>query len=84
MSKTAMQELITRLEKKIQSVEPNSNYNSCYRDAMYEAAYTAQALLEKEKEQIKQAFDVNRNDGYWMHEKWNGEDYYSKTYTPQL
>ena len=69
--KTAMQELIDRLDKTEKQLEKENNL--IMSSALYAAKSMALELLEKEKEQIKEAF-IDGEDGV------PAEQYYNQTY----
>ena len=72
--KTAMQELIERLDKTENQLEKENNL--VMSSALFAAKSMALEALEKEKEQIKTAFESGWN--------WNfsSEKYYNETYNP--
>ena len=69
--KTAMQELIDRLDKTEKQLEKENNL--IMSSALYAAKSMALELLVKEKEQIKEAF-IDGEDGV------PAEQYYNQTY----
>jgi hypothetical protein len=77
--KTAMQELLEWLDVKIEILE--NEYSMSIASGIRAAKMEAEKLLEKEKEQIKNAY----NDGYfgdaYKHKDW--EEYYNQTYKPE-
>jgi hypothetical protein len=78
--KTAMQELIDRLDKTEKQLDKENNLiMSC---ALFAAKNMAIEALEKEKEQIIEAFlecwKANMPDGFEC--KLNVKDYYNQTY----
>ena len=80
--KTAMQELLQILESKILPCDDDNSYvygmNVAHANLIYNIK---NGFLEKEKEQIKNAY----NDGYfgdaYKHKDW--EEYYNQTYKPE-
>jgi hypothetical protein len=74
--KTAMQELIDRLDKTEKQLDKENNL--VMSSALYAAKSMALEYLEKEKEQIENA----HNEGIWIEGKAfdDGEEYYNKTY----
>lgn len=71
MYKTAMQELIDRLDKTEKQLDRENNL--VMSSALFAAKNMALELLEKEKEQIKEAF-IDGEDGV------PAEQYYNQTY----
>lgn len=69
--KTAMQELIDRLDKTEKQLDKENNL--VMSSALFAAKNMALELLEKEKEQIKEAF-IDGEDGV------PAEQYYNQTY----
>ena len=77
MSKSAMQELIDRLDKTEKQLDKENNL--VMSSALYAAKSMALEYLEKEKEQIIDAHLAGQN----ANEEINGEteiEYYNKTY----
>jgi predicted patatin/cPLA2 family phospholipase len=75
--KTAMQELIERLDKTEKQLEKENNL--VMSSALYAAKNMALEALEKEKEQIKRAFEFGIADAYNFIED-DAEQYYKETY----
>ena len=74
--KTAMQELVERLDKTEKQLE-NEN-NLVMSSALYAARSMAEELLEKEKKQIVKAFNDGHNaDVGHIDKAW---EYYNQTY----
>ena len=73
--KTAKQELIDRLDKTEKKLEKENNL--IMSSALYAAKSMALELLEKEKEQIKEAF-IDGEDGV------PAEQYYNQTYNKPI
>jgi hypothetical protein len=76
--KTAMQELIERLDK-IQKQLDNEN-NLVMSSALFAATNMALEALEKEKEQILNAYQQGHGDAGWTEDKYEPLEYYNKTY----
>lgn len=83
--KTAMMDLIERLESEINKKEEllETISDSTYISGMFTGVLFAKQLLEKEKEQIMDAFyegEDNIDENGKMIGKIDAEDYYSQTY----
>ena len=81
--KTAIQELIDELDNKIKSIENNEDVYFNY--GIRKSIQIAFELLEKEKEQIKDAWDAGMSEGIgtmMADLDWDGEfvNYYKETY----
>ena len=87
--KTAMQELIEWFDVKIEILE--NEYSMSIAAGIKAAKMEAEQLLEKEKEQIKEAFDfgdycvelpLNEREGdyTWGKKYKSAEEYYNQTY----
>ena len=72
--KTAMQELIERLDKTEKQLDKENNL--VMSSALFAAKSMALEALEKEKEQIKIAFEVGDIQNHIQ----NAEEYYNQTY----
>ena len=72
--KTAMQELIERLDKTEKQLDKENNL--VMSSALFAAKSMALEALEKEKEQIKIAFEVGDIQNHIQ----DAEEYYNKTY----
>lgn len=77
-NKTAMMELIEQLNSHIYSVSKETILDRGYGEGLVYCRNLAEQLLEKEKEQIMEAFD----EGGYLHDSWHisSEDYYNETY----
>ena len=79
--KTAMQELIDRLDKTEKQLDKENNL--VMSSALYAAKSMALEYLEKEKEQIDSAFKAGMDYGeFSVPPNWNNEweEYYNQTY----
>ena len=74
--RTAMQELIDRLDKTEKQLDKENNL--VMSSALYAAKSMALEYLEKEKEQIK--MDYVNGKYYHQYDDITSEDYYNKTY----
>lgn len=78
--KTAMQELIERLKRNIKEMPNEKNqFTQGYKAGLSFVIEFATNSLEKEKEQIINAFDLGRDDVTSMF-LIDGEYYYNKSY----
>jgi vacuolar-type H+-ATPase subunit E/Vma4 len=73
--KTAMQELIDRLDKTEKQLDKENNL--VMSSALFAAKSMALEALEKEKEQILNAFDMGKTTIKFVEE---AEEYYNQTY----
>ena len=81
--KTAMMELIEALEKHRDYVLPcESALDKAYESSLSIAIKEAQQLLEKEKEQIMDAYNCGIEEEFSSPE--NGEQYYNQTYLEEV
>jgi hypothetical protein len=78
--KTAMQELIERLERNIKEMPNEVNkFTQGYKAGLNFVIECATTSLEKEKEQIENAFDLGRDEVTNVF-IIDGEDYYNKSF----
>ncbi len=75
--KTAMQELIERLDKTEKQLDKENNL--VMSSALFAAKNMALELLEKEKEQILAAYN-NGSQDMSLEEKYEPLEYYNQTY----
>ena len=92
--KTAIQELIEELKKRIHLIREAykplnhlvgvNNLRDIMIDQINHDIYLASSMLEKEKEQIVNAYKEGCFDGGFFDEKWDevrAKEYYNETYT---
>jgi prefoldin subunit 5 len=79
--KTAMQELIDWLDVKIGILE--NEYSMSIASGIRAAKMEAEKLLEKEKEQIKNAYEQGHGDAGWTEDKYEPLEYYNQTYNQE-
>ena len=75
--KTAMMELIDYMKE----LSNHIGLKTTYSEGLKVGINKAQSLLEKEKEQVMDAFDYNQDSGYSPDQsKELAEEYYNETY----
>ena len=76
-----MQELIERLDKTEKQLDKENNL--IMSSALYAAKNMALELLEKEKEQILNAYQQGNGDAGWLEDKYEPQEYYNQTYNQE-